>query len=287
MEAVQSIGLALGGGGAKGLAHIGVLNVLREAGISVGGIAGTSMGALVGGFYAATGDLTLLEETFRSVTRRDLVSSLALLVRRNGALFTTPRIQEAIESALRGVTIESCATPFRAVATDAETGEMVVLDSGNLLEAIRASIALPVAFSPVRLGDRMLIDGGFVNPVPADVARAMGATVVVAVDVSTQWVSMAGGFTKLRDAYTFLSAAHAVFEYQVARPILRTADVIIRPRVLQHDWRDFDHAEEIIRAGEDAARGELSRIRTVAHYPEPPRSALDRFLDLIAYPTRR
>lgn len=287
MEAVKSIGLALGGGGAKGLAHIGVLNVLREAGISVGGIAGTSMGALVGGFYAATGDIALLEDLFRSVTGRDLVSSLTLLMRRDGALFTTPRIQEAIEGALRGVTIESCATPFRAVATDAETGEMVVLDSGNLLEAIRASIALPVAFSPVRLGDRVLIDGGFVNPVPADVARAMGASVVVAVDVSTQWINMSGGFSKARDAYTFLSAAHAVFEYQIARPILKTADIVLRPRVLRHDWRDFSHADEIIRAGEDAARGELSRIRAAAHYPEPPRSALDRFLDLIAYPTRR
>ncbi|MBI3638610.1 patatin-like phospholipase family protein [Candidatus Wolfebacteria bacterium] len=179
------VGLALGGGGAKGLAHIGVIKALEAAGIKIDFISGTSMGSLIGGFYAATGDVRVLEELFLKLKKGDIFPMSKLLRKRDGNLFRDKSIIELLEADIKGVKIKDCKIPFAAVATDVKNGEDVIIKKGSLTDAIRASSALPVVFAPVSMGGKLLMDGGFSNPVPADVCRDMGAEIVIAVDVSS------------------------------------------------------------------------------------------------------
>ena len=183
----KRVGLALGSGGARGWAHLGVLQALREKNIPVECIAGTSMGALVGAFVAADREPALRELAETLDWRRLRQFFWEVSLSRSG-LTDGKRLLEETRK-LMGVTeFRELDLPFRAVATDLDSGGEVVLSSGNLLQALRASISIPGVFSPVVIGRRMLVDGGLVNPVPVNVARAMGAQVVIAVDVSQEIV---------------------------------------------------------------------------------------------------
>lgn len=176
------IALALGGGAARGWAHIGVLKALDEAGIHVSMIAGTSIGALVGGCYLA-GRLDELEDFARSLTRRGLVRFLD--VRFGGAgLLGGMRLTRRLIETLENAQIEDLDRPLVCVATEARSGHEVWLDSGSLVLAMRASYALPGVFEPVMVGDRRLVDGALVNPVPVSVCRAYEAQLVVAVNLN-------------------------------------------------------------------------------------------------------
>lgn len=175
------VGIALGGGSARGWAHIGVLSALRERGIEPGIVCGTSIGALVGGIYAA-GKLEELEAWVRELTRRDVLSLVDLTVG-GGGLIGGRRLMELYRRHLGDVSIEELPRRFAAVATDLRGGAEVWLQEGSLLDAIRASISLPGVFTPVQLGGRWLMDGGLVNPIPVNVCRALGAEIVIAVDL--------------------------------------------------------------------------------------------------------
>ena len=212
----KKIGLALGGGGARGLAHIGVIKALESAGINIDFIAGTSVGALVGGFYAATKDIKFLESEFFNVRGKDILPIRKILMNQDGILFRNQSFVESLEKVIKDVKVESCKVRFRALATDVENGEEVAIDKGNLIEAIKASTAVPLAFKPVSVGGRLLIDGGFVNPVPADVVRDMGAEYVIAVDVSSRWLNIPKEPIRLRDISEMINNAFAVVEYQLA-----------------------------------------------------------------------
>ncbi|HBF29519.1 patatin-like phospholipase family protein [Rhizobium sp.] len=175
------IALALGGGAARGWAHIGVLRALDEAGIEIGMIAGTSIGALVGGCYLA-GKLDELEQFARSLTMRRIAALLDLTIGGSGILGgmrLTKRMQEHIQ----GLSIEDLPKPFVAVASELHTGHEVWIDGGSLITALRASYALPGIFEPVRSENRTLVDGALVNPVPVSVCRAYEQPLVVAVDL--------------------------------------------------------------------------------------------------------
>lgn len=175
------VALALGGGAARGWAHIGVLRALDEAGIRISMIAGTSIGALVGGCYLA-GRLGELEEFARSLTRRGLIRFLD--VRFGGAgLLGGMRLNRRLVATLEDVSIESLDRQLVCVATEGRTGHEVWLDSGSLILAMRASYALPGVFEPVVCGDRCLLDGALVNPVPVSVCRAYEEQLVVAVNL--------------------------------------------------------------------------------------------------------
>jgi NTE family protein len=176
------IGLALGAGAARGWSHIGVLRELAEHGVRPDIVAGTSMGAVVGGCYVAE-RLDEIENFARSLTRRRVFSLMDLSFS-GGSLITGERLRAALERELGAVRIETLPRPFAAVATEVGTGHEVWIQRGELALAIRASYALPGIFEPVRIGDRWLFDGALVNPVPVTVCRALGADFVIAVNVT-------------------------------------------------------------------------------------------------------
>lgn len=175
------VALALGGGAARGWAHIGVLRALDEEGIEVGMIAGTSIGALVGGCYLA-GKLDELEAFARSLTMRRIASLLDLTIG-GGGLLGGMRLTKRMQEHLEGLTVEELPRPFVAVASELNSGHEVWIDGGSLITALRASYALPGIFEPVRCNNRTLIDGALVNPVPVSVCRAYEQPLVMAVNL--------------------------------------------------------------------------------------------------------
>ncbi|MFA7095078.1 MAG: patatin-like phospholipase RssA [Gammaproteobacteria bacterium] len=175
------IGIALGGGSARGWAHIGVLQALRERGIEPDVVCGTSIGALVGAAYVS-GYLEKLEHWCKRLQWHHVVSYLDLTL--SGGLIKGNRLFDFLQSHFEDRAIEALSRPFAAVATDLETGLEIWLREGSVLNAVRASSALPGIFTPVRYDDRWLVDGGLVNPVPVSLCRALGAEIVIAVDLN-------------------------------------------------------------------------------------------------------
>ncbi len=183
----NKIGLALGGGAARGWAHIGVLRALDEAGLKIGIIAGTSIGAVVGGCYAA-GKLAELDTYVRMLTPSSVLRFIDLDLGGSG-LMSGARLRRTFDRELAGIQIEDLAATFVAVATEIGTGREVWLNSGPLVSAIRASYALPGMFRPIQINGRWLMDGAFVNPVPVAVCRAYGASLVIAVNLHHSGIS--------------------------------------------------------------------------------------------------
>jgi len=177
----SGIALALGGGAARGWAHIGVLRALDEAGIQIDMIAGTSIGALVGGCYLA-GKLDELEDFARSLTRRRMLTLLDLNLGGSGIL-RGMKLTDRMQQHLKGMTFADLPKPFVCVASEIRTGHEIWLSSGNLITAMRASYALPGVFEPVTCNKRVLVDGALVNPVPVSVCRAHEQPLVVAVNL--------------------------------------------------------------------------------------------------------
>jgi NTE family protein len=174
------IGVALGGGGARGWAHIGVLRRLIAAGFEPAVLAGTSIGAIVGGAYAA-GRLDALEDFARSIDRRMIWRLIDLNLGKGGGLVMGERVAQKLAEVVGDPDVEALAKKFCAVATELPTGHEIWLDSGKLIAVMRASSAMPGIFVPPSLDGRALIDGGVTNPVPVSACRAMGAQVVIAV----------------------------------------------------------------------------------------------------------
>jgi NTE family protein len=177
------IGLALGGGAARGFAHIGIVRTLVAHGIIPDVVVGTSIGAVVGGAYAA-GHLDTLEEWARSLQRRNILGYLDIRLNGSG-LIGGAKLAAQLESAMGQTLIEDLPVKFATVATEVRTGHEIWLTHGRIVEAMRASYALPGIFSPVLVGDRWLVDGALVNPVPVSAARAFGAEIVIAANLSS------------------------------------------------------------------------------------------------------
>jgi NTE family protein len=177
----MKIGVALGGGAAKGLSHIGVLKALTEAGITVDVVSGTSVGALVGAAYAA-GALDELEKLALTLKLRDIPLLMSPALSRQG-LFSGRNALELLSTVIGAQTIEELDKRFAAVSVDLNKMELVTFQEGDLKTAIRASIAIPILFTPVLLEDRVLVDGGTLEPVPVEAAFALGADFVIAVDL--------------------------------------------------------------------------------------------------------
>jgi NTE family protein len=180
----HKIGLALGAGSARGWAHIGVLRALAAAGIFPDIVAGTSVGALVGGCYVA-GELDALEEFARRLTRRRILGFLDFNFSGSG-LIHGQRLREVLEERLKDMTVETLSKRFVAVATEIGSGHETWLSRGRLADAMRASYAMPGIFKPVSIDGRWMFDGALVNPIPVSVCRALGARYVIAVNVNTE-----------------------------------------------------------------------------------------------------
>jgi len=277
----KKVGLALGGGGAKGFAHIGVIKTLVDAGIPIDYIAGTSMGALVGGYYAATKNIRRLEALAGQFEPEKHMSPRATALDRKGAFFRDSLVEKLLSEEFHNIKIEDFEIPFAAVATDARNGEEVVMKKGKLVDALRASAALPIVFSPVEAGGRLLIDGGLSNPVPADVVRELGAEYVIAVDVSSRWLDQPEEMIDVHDMYSVITSSLSVIEYQIGKTIVKTADIVLRPPVMRFQALSFAHNREILQAGENETKYHLREIRKAAGYPKKYRTPIEEFMDFL------
>ncbi len=182
MSKEPKVGLALGGGAARGWAHLGAIRAVEEAGTEVSYVAGTSIGALVGCVYAS-GNIKGLEQIAADFDFKQILYLLDIVFPRSG-LIDGKKIAAFVGELIGERRIEDLDIPFSAVATDIRSGTDVVINTGSAIEAVRASISLPGIFTPLRMGDAILADGGITNPVPVDVVRAMGADFVIAVDLN-------------------------------------------------------------------------------------------------------
>ncbi len=281
------VGVAMGGGAARGLAHIGVLKVLQENGIPLDIVAGTSIGSLVGGAFAIHRDAREVEKRFRSfVHSRDfrrtefeflkdsrrhapsLRYSLGNLIKRGifySMSMTRPsfvseeNFQHNIHSLIEDVTFESLGIPFGAVAVDVETGGAVLLNSGSVRSAIRASSAIPGMMPHVRLNGRTFIDGGWVSKIPVIEAFKMGADMVIASDISVELEdtrNLKRGLDVLIRADAIKAEALRVFH-------CRLADIVVRPRVSHVHWADFVEGVKLIEEGERATRSRIPDIQAL------------------------
>ena len=273
----RRVGLALSGGGARGLAHIGVLKVLEQEGIPIDCLAGTSMGGLVAAAYAAGLRPDFLEqEAVHMGSVRQLLTLAEPPLPRRG-LFEGQKVSEYLRGHLGERTFDDLRMPLALVAVDLDGGQEVVLREGRVVDAVRATIALPGILAPVEWEGRTLVDGGVLNNLPADVVRRMGADLVVAVDVTSD-----GGTTSFvvealrRSRYIpnglvgtleVLYRTLVVMMEEIQRHRLAQAppDVVICPPIPPGvtALTGFSHAAEIVAVGEQAAREALPRVRAL------------------------
>lgn len=254
------IGLALGGGFARGFAHLGVLRVLEENQIPVSHIAGSSVGSILGAAYASGAPLSRIMATCRTLRLRDIarwrVSRLGLA--------SNQRLGNLIERVFESRQFEDLKIPMAVVATDLSTGEPVVFTQGNLVDAIRASCAFPGLFEPVEIGTRCLADGGLVAPVPTRAARELGASTVLGISVGMH----DGHRGAPRNIFQVVSRAVSAAQKHQLEVWERHADLVLRPEVQSLAWDDFDRAEEAMEAGAVAARRALPRIQKLISQKE-------------------
>lgn len=249
------LGLALSGGAARGMAHVGVLKVLAENKIAVDCIAGTSAGALVGGAYAAGMSVEELMALGRSLRWRDFGR---MTVSRLGVQ-SSARMEDYIRARFPATRFEDLKIPFAAVATDLRAGTPVVMrDEGDVAFAIRASCAVPGWYVPVTdEHGRQLVDGGLVANIPTSVARALGADVLVAVDVNHEGAKFAG---PPHSAIGVLFQSFILVQRTASAHQRQLADVVLSPRVGHIRWDEMGRADELLAAGEEAARSALPTI---------------------------
>jgi NTE family protein len=290
----SGVALALGGGAARGWAHIGVLRALDEAGIEIDMIAGTSIGALAGGCYLA-GKLDQLEEFARGLTKRRMFGLLDIHLGGSG-LFGGMRLTAEMQRHMDGLTFEELPKPFVCVATEIRTGHEVWLNSGSLITAMRASYALPGVFEPVACNGRLLVDGALVNPVPVSVCRAFEQPLVVAVNLHYDQYGRAAVIkhsagaaeptvlplpseghvsdrtAKARETRMGITGvmveAFNIIQDRISRSRLAgdPPDLSLQPKLAHIGLTEFHRADEAIRLGYEAtiARlGELERLQGV------------------------
>jgi len=303
------IGLALGGGAARGFAHIGIVRTLIAHGIVPNVVVGTSIGAVVGGAYAA-GHLDTLEEWARSLQPRNILGYLDIRLNGSG-LIGGDKLAAELEASLGQTLIEDLPLKFASVATEVRTGHETWLTHGRIVDAMRASYALPGIFAPVLIGGRWLVDGALVNPVPVSAARALGAEIVIAANLSSdifthsttiyshgasavaQEVSVEPAAPK-RGIGKLFSAERAVkreFFGSGGRPGISSVmvdafnimqdritrarlagdppDLLITPRIGQVGWFDFHRADELIAHGARAAERAMASIQEVIEVLAP------------------
>ena len=188
MASRKTVGLVLGSGASRGWAHIGIIEALEEAKIPIDLIAGCSVGAYVGALYAS-GSMRSLKEFLLRMDGKKIFSYFDVVFPRSGLLNGSKRVQELFSMHTDTQTFAELDVPLVMVATDLERGKKVIINSGNIIEGLRATMSFPGLFAPMRLKDRWLVDGGLIDPVPTGVARAMGAEVIIAVDLNSRIVS--------------------------------------------------------------------------------------------------
>lgn len=278
------IGLALGGGGARGLAHIGVLKVLEEANIPIDIITGTSIGAILGGGYALKPDAQLLEKRVLQLLKSEGILKLETLAAKDrptekrliieklanyathlyilnlravkGWILDGSQIEDLIKELVNDKYFNETKIKYACVATDINKGEEVVFDKGKMRKAILASVSIPGVFPPIEMQGRLLIDGGIVTLLPVKPAKKLGADIVIGVnaDKNIQPVD-------LKHGYNILFQADDIRRHELNLLKKQFADILIEPDVKDLSWAHFSKAELIIKKGEEAAREMLPKIK--------------------------
>jgi NTE family protein len=265
------VGLALGGGFARGFAHLGVLQVFEENNVPISHIAGTSVGSILGAAYASGAPLARIIEACRTLRFRDIarwrVSRLGLA--------SNHRLENLIERVFDSRHFEDLRIPLAVVATDLSSGEPVVFTQGVLADAIRASCAFPGLFEPVEIGTRCLADGGLVAPVPTRAARDLGAATVIGISVGLQ-DGHRGAPTNIFQVVSRAVSAAQKHQLEIWES---HADLVLRPDVQSLAWDDFHRAEEAIAAGAAAASRALPRVQKLLGQRENAARSLQARLD--------
>ncbi len=255
-----TLGLALGGGFARGLAHIGILKVFEQEGIPVDFVAGTSVGSVIGAAYCSGISAKELEEIAALVRFRDFARwSLS----RYG-LASNDRMATFLRKMLKCQTFEELKIPLAVAATDFASGEGVVFRSGPLVDAVRASCAYPGMFRPVDIGGRLMVDGLLAHAVPTVPLREMGAQRVVGVYLSAHWVNLEGP----RHIFDVIGQCFSIAQSKMCGLWEAAADVVLQPDVRGFSYDGFERAPELIRSGEIAARAALPAIKQWFAAPE-------------------
>ncbi|KRG14147.1 esterase [Virgibacillus soli] len=249
---MPKIGLALGSGGARGFAHLGVLKILQEHSIPIDVIAGSSMGALVGCFYAFGHNL---EQLIR----------LSIAFQRNHYLdFTIPkmgfiegkRIENLINLFMHGKNLEELKIPVKVMTTDLQTGEKVEFSKGNIARIVRASIAIPGIFTPVKINGRLLVDGGVVDKIPISTVRKMGADIVLASDVA-----IVNKKAEITTVYDVIMQSLDIMQTEIGTVKEGESDLMLRPHVEEFSARSFKNIKDIIKRGEEETLRQLPKIK--------------------------
>jgi NTE family protein len=269
-QITRKVGLALGSGVARGLAHIGVLKVLEEARIPIDMIAGTSIGALVGACYARDGKISRAEEAALKVGWKEFARLLyPNLVSMRKGLIHSKRVEEMLHYLIGNAQFSDLLLPLATVATDIHTGEEIVSKTGSVIDAVRASISIPAVFVPVKLDGRCLVDGGVTNPVPSDVVRAMGADIVIAVNVLTDPRRQTANPMPKHDPVeppnllnTLIQSMY-IMEHEITKLKIPIADVTIVPSVGHLEAHEFFRAKEAIEAGISATLDKSPQIQNL------------------------
>ncbi|WP_223700340.1 patatin-like phospholipase family protein [Sutcliffiella deserti] len=246
------IGVALGSGGARGFAHLGVLKVLQEEQIPIKLIAGSSMGALVGSFFAMGHEMDRLYKIATAFKRKYYLD------------FTVPkmgfvsgnRVKDLLRMFTQNKNIEDLSIPLAIVATDIERAEKVVFTKGSIADAVRASISIPGIFVPEKVDGRLLVDGGVIDRVPVSVAKDMGADIVIAIDVSNVKTN-----EPIDSIFDVILQTIDIMQNELVKKSELEADVMLRPPVGHYSSRAFTNIEEIIRIGEEETKRYIPLIR--------------------------
>lgn len=246
------IALALGSGGARGFAHVGVLKVLEEEGIPIHMIAGSSIGALAGSVYGVGKDIDRMYRLARYFRRKYY---LDFQINKMGFILGE-RVKELISLICYQKNIEDLDIPLAIVATDLLTGEKVIFTSGELASAVRASISIPGIFVPERVDDKLLVDGGLIDRIPVSVARDMGADIVIGVDVSA-----IKKHPQIHTVYDVIWQSIDILQYEAMQNRENISDIMLKPNVLEYDSKSFTQIEQIMYVGEEETRKNIQSIK--------------------------
>ncbi|MFK2824895.1 patatin-like phospholipase family protein [Bacillus sp. B190/17] len=246
------IGIALGSGGARGFAHIGVLKALKEANIPIDMIAGSSMGSFVASLYGAGHDMEQVHKYSAAFRRKYFLD------------FTVPKmgfvsgrkIKNFIRIVTHGKSIEELSIPIAIVATDIKKAEKVVFRQGSVADAVRASIAIPGIFVPEKINGRLLVDGGVIDRVPVSVVKEMGADIIIGVDVSSVKKN-----AEIQTIFDVIMQSIDILQLEIIANRQTASNVMIRPPVDMYNSKTFTNIEEIITAGEEETQRRIPEIR--------------------------
>lgn len=250
------VGLALGGGAARGFAHVGVIKALESQGIDVDIVTGTSAGSLVGALYAAGNDGYALQKIALNMDEATLSDWKVPLFGNSTGVLKGEGLQNFVNQEVHQLPIEKLKKPFGAVATDLNSGLPILFQRGNTGIAVRASSAVPGVFQPVQISGNLYVDGGLVSPVPVSFAHMMGADFVIAVNISSE-----PGRQASSSLFSVLMQTFSIMGQAINRYELKGADVVIRPELAEMKGGDFGGRHLAILAGERAAMGAMPEIK--------------------------